>query len=189
MAQVSGPLPLAPATILDLRSLSSLIRPFHIEGLKQSHHQPFSKCGARAIGGSRCEPPGQLTLAPLCRLGGRLWKTTRGMCRGRSLVERVEVTDTLTRPTALACCEGAAPVRTHVSSPRPDALRAWRVRHSKEPTGLRIQWTARTLRRPDGFGSLSVNCRRFPGAASQHAVRRRALQRSARDESSRRCAR
>ena len=79
---------------------------------------PFSTCGARAIGGSRCEPPGQLRLAPLCRLGARLWKTTRGMCPGRSRVEGVEVADTLTRSTALACCEGVAPIRTHVSSRR-----------------------------------------------------------------------
>src|SRR5262249_8785017 len=69
--------------------------------------------------------------------------------------------------------------RTHVSSPRPDALRAWRARHSKEPTGRRIKWTAQTLRRSDAFGSLSVNCRRFqePLASlrSSHALTESAL--------------
>jgi hypothetical protein len=43
----------------------------------------FLLFGARAIGGSRSELPGQLRLALLWRLGARLWETTRGMCRSR----------------------------------------------------------------------------------------------------------
>jgi hypothetical protein len=47
--------------------------------------------GARAIGGSRGELPGQLRLAPLWRLGARLWKTTRGMRRGRPRDQGLEM--------------------------------------------------------------------------------------------------